>query len=86
MTPLLNLIWSINSNVNYRSVDMGQAKSECLIVMIGIGVLYTNLKKCPLAYGPSLICITPPNLPYPRIVHCYAQQGLRLFSFFYFFS
>ena len=53
MTPLLNLIWSINSNVNYRSVDMGQAKSECLIVMIGIGVLYTNLQKCPLAYGPS---------------------------------
>ena len=54
MTPLLNLIWSINSNVNYRSVDMGQAKSECLIVMIGIGVLYTNLKKCPLAYGPCV--------------------------------
>ena len=35
-------------------MDKGQAKSECLIVMIGIGVLCTNLKKCPLAYGPCV--------------------------------
>jgi len=35
----------INSNVNYQLVGIGQAKSECIIVMIMISK-FTNLKGC----------------------------------------